>query len=80
MNWYMDASAADHITSELEKLTARDKYHGGDQVHAANGSGMEITHIGHSTLRSPSSNIHLKNVLRVPRASKKSSFSSSSYT
>lgn len=50
--WYMDTGTTDHITSELEKLTARDKYHGGDQVQAANGSGIEITHIGHSTLRS----------------------------
>jgi hypothetical protein len=48
----MDTSTTDHITSELEKLAAQDKYHGGDQVHAANGSSMEITHIGHSTSRS----------------------------
>jgi hypothetical protein len=44
-NWYMDSGAIDHITGELEKLTARDKYTGGDQVHAANGIGMEISHI-----------------------------------
>jgi hypothetical protein len=66
----MDSGATNHITSELEKLTARDKYHGGKQVHAANGYGMEITHIGHSTLCSLSSNIHLKNILCVPKASK----------
>jgi hypothetical protein len=29
-NWYMDSGATDHITSELEKLTVRDKYHGQD--------------------------------------------------
>jgi hypothetical protein len=29
-NWYMDSGATDHITSELEKLTVRDKYHGHD--------------------------------------------------
>jgi hypothetical protein len=42
----------DHITSELDKLTTREKYHGSDQVHAANGSGMPISHIGHSTIHS----------------------------
>jgi len=46
----MDSGAIDHITSELEKLTVRDKYHGNEQVHAANGSGMEINHVGHRIL------------------------------
>ena len=41
-NWYKDSDATDHITGELEKLTVRDKYDGGEQVHAANGTGMEI--------------------------------------
>jgi histone deacetylase 1/2 len=67
----MDSGATDHITGELEKLSFRDKYHGGQQVHAANGQGMEISHIGHSTLHSPSSSkIHLNNVLHVPHANK----------
>ena len=39
-NWYLDTGATDHITGELEKLSFRDKYNGGEQVHAANGSGM----------------------------------------
>ena len=66
----MDTGATDHITSDMERLTVRDKYHGADQVHAANGSSMEITHVGHSLLRSPISNIHLKNILHVPKANK----------
>jgi hypothetical protein len=57
MNWYMDTGATDHITGELEKLTVHDKYHGGEQVHAANGTGMEIANVGHSYLHSP--NLHL---------------------
>jgi hypothetical protein len=66
----MDTGATDHITSDLERLTIRDKYNGADQVHAANGSGMEITHVGHSLLRTPDSKIHLKNILHVPKANK----------
>jgi hypothetical protein len=27
-NWYVDSGASDHVTSELEKLTIRDKYTG----------------------------------------------------
>jgi histone deacetylase 1/2 len=69
-NWYIDSGATDHITRELEKLTVHDQYMGGDQVHAANGSGMEIGHIGHSILQSPTNSLHLNNILHVPKASK----------
>ena len=41
-NWYADSGATDHITGELEKLSIRDKYNGGDQIHTASGTGMEI--------------------------------------
>lgn len=40
-NWYADSGATEHITGELDKLTMREKYHGGDQVHTASSSGME---------------------------------------
>jgi len=69
-NWYVDSGATDHIIGELEKLLVRDKYTGGDQVHAANGSGMKIDFIGHTTLQSPTRSIHLNNILHVPKASK----------
>jgi transposase InsO family protein len=69
-NWYMDTGATEHITGELEKLTTRDKYHGGEQVHTASGSGMKIQHIGHGVLRFPTRNLHLNNILHVPSASK----------
>jgi histone deacetylase 1/2 len=67
-NWYMDTGATDHITSDLEKMTVRDKYHGREQVHAANGLGMEINNVGHTFLHSP--DLHLKNILHVPQAHK----------
>ena len=69
-NWYMDTGATDHITGDLEKMTIRDKYTGNEQVHAANGAGMDISHVGHSTLHSPCSQIHLNNILHVPQSSK----------
>jgi hypothetical protein len=64
----MDTGATDHITGELDRLTVRDCYHGGEQVHAANRTGMEIANIGHSFLHNP--NLHLKHVLHVPQAHK----------
>ena len=56
-NWYFDSGSTDHITGELEKLSVRDKYHGGDQVHTANGSGMEIDQIGCSFVHTPSDDL-----------------------
>jgi hypothetical protein len=69
-NWYTETGATDHITGELEKLTTRDKYHGHDQVHTANGSGMNIDHIGSASIHTSTRELHLKNVLHVPQATK----------
>ena len=69
-NWYVDSGASDHITSNLENLTVRDKYSGQDRVQAANGSGMRISNIGHTTLYTPSKDLHLKNILHVPSTNK----------
>jgi hypothetical protein len=64
--WYSDTGAADHITSELDKLTVREKYTGPDQIHATNGGGMHIAHIGQPTLITPHRNLSLNHVLHVP--------------
>ncbi len=69
-NWYVDTGATDHVTGELEKLIVRDRYKGHDQVHTASGAGMEISHIGHSIVKTPSRDIHLRNILHVPKANK----------
>jgi hypothetical protein len=66
----MDTSATDHITSVLDKLTVRDKYRGGDQVHTASGSSIKINHTSHVTLCFSTSNLHLKNILHVPSTNK----------
>lgn len=69
-NWYTDSGATDHITSDLEKLTVRDRYTGGDQLHTASGSGMEINQIGHTIVHTLHKNLSLNNVLYVPDSSK----------
>jgi hypothetical protein len=68
--WYSDTGATDHVTSELDKLVMREKYTGQEQIHSTNGGGMQITHIGKSTLHTPSCNLILKNVLYVPSSCK----------
>jgi histone deacetylase 1/2 len=66
----VDSSATDYITGAVNKLTVHNKYNGRDRVHTADGNGMHISHIGHSVLPTPSSPLHLKNILHVPSASK----------
>jgi hypothetical protein len=55
-NWYTDTGATDHVTSNLEQLTMHDKYNGTEQIRTAGGAGMNISHIGHAILRTPSLN------------------------
>jgi hypothetical protein len=61
-NWYLDSRATDHITGELEKLMMHERYTGHDQFRAANGAGMEITHIGKSVLPNPHRPLHLNHL------------------
>ena len=69
-NWYVDSSATDHITGEMEKLAVKDKYTSNEQVHTASGTGMDINYVGHSTIRTPKRDLFLKNILHVPSAYK----------
>jgi histone deacetylase 1/2 len=63
----MDSGATDHLTSDLERLHVRAPYDGKDQVQVANGSGLSISHIGHSTIAG--SSLRLNNILHVPHIS-----------
>ncbi|KAK1652805.1 hypothetical protein QYE76_070610 [Lolium multiflorum] len=38
--WYADSGATDHLTSELDKLTLKERYGGKDKIQTANGSGI----------------------------------------
>jgi hypothetical protein len=69
-NWYTDSGATAHITGELEKLSSRERYNGSDQIHAANGEGMAISHIGKATVHNQNRDLNLNHILHVPRATK----------
>jgi hypothetical protein len=79
-NWYADSGATDHITSELNKLLIVNKYHGQDNVRTAEGTGMHISNIGNSILRTPHGSFDLNNILHVPNASKNLFIHSSFYS
>jgi hypothetical protein len=69
-SWYTDTGATDHITGELDKLAVYDRYNGTDQIHTASGAGMNIRHIGYSSIHTPGRNLHLHKILHVPQTSK----------
>jgi histone deacetylase 1/2 len=69
-NWYSATGATDPITRELSKISTHEKYNGRDRVKTTNVNGLQIKHIGHSTLRTPNSSLHLNNILHVPSDSK----------
>lgn len=65
-NWYSDTGATDHITSDLNRLTMRERYQGGDQVQVGNGTDLQILHIGHSSINTADRSLALRHVLHVP--------------
>lgn len=69
-NSYTDNGATDHLTSDLDHKNVRDRYNGKDIVQVANGSGLPISHIGHSVLPGLSRPLYLRNILHVPNISK----------
>jgi histone deacetylase 1/2 len=69
-NWYVDSGASDHVTGDLEKLSTRDRYGGKDQIKTANGSGMKITHAGHSIVQTHNRDLHFNIILYAPEARK----------
>jgi histone deacetylase 1/2 len=69
-NWYTDTGATNHITGELDEMMIRDRYTGGEQIHTASGSGMDIAHVGRVICHTPERNLFLNNVLHVPSAKK----------
>ena len=69
-NWYFDSGSTDHITNDLDRITSRERYGGQDQIHAANGKGMDISHVGKSSFHTPHRSFSFNNVLHVPSATK----------
>jgi hypothetical protein len=63
-SWMMDTGATDHLTNDLQRLHMQERYGGTDQVQVANGAGLSIAHIGHSSLAG--SHLKLNNILHVP--------------
>lgn len=64
-NWYTNTGVIDHITSDLGRLTVREKYHGRDQIQVGNGAGLNISHIGHCSINTTANSLAHRDVLHV---------------
>lgn len=66
-SWYPDSGATNHLSSDLSNLNISSEYHGGNQLVLGNGSGVDISHVGESYIKSAThKTLLLKNLLHVP--------------
>ena len=68
-NWYVDSSATDQITNDLNNLQLYEPYYGNEQVTVDNGSSIPIQHTGKGLLPTTNLPLKLNHVLYVPRIS-----------
>lgn len=65
-NCVLDTGATHHVTSDIQNLSMHSNYTGNDEVILGNGTGISISHIGSSTLNTPSITFTLNNILCAP--------------
>jgi len=68
--WFPDTGANQHVIPNLGSLTNSAPYLGNDYLHVGDGKGLDISHIGHTTLHSPKCMFTLSNVLHMPHITK----------
>lgn len=67
---YVDTGATRHMTNDPRNLISCSTYKGNDKVHIGIGVELAISHTGKTILSSSTSNVHLQNVLVVPKIMK----------
>lgn len=65
--WIADTGATHHMTSDMRNLTTATPFETDAKITVGSGEGLDITHIGTSSIGSPSHPLQLKNVLLVPQ-------------
>lgn len=80
---FQTSGATDHVTNDLPYLSINSDYTGSGKIYIGNGTGVSISHVGHTSINSNSRLLHLKNLLRVPLITKNllslSQFSNKTY-
>ncbi|KAJ3705170.1 hypothetical protein LUZ61_008875 [Rhynchospora tenuis] len=68
--WVIDSGATNHVTSDLNNLSAFFAYTGSDKLQLGNGSGLDIAHIGSTFLSISNFTVQLTDVSYVPHFSR----------
>ncbi|KAF5482583.1 hypothetical protein F2P56_003141, partial [Juglans regia] len=69
--WYVDSGATHHLTNDFQNLNLHAKpYHGPDQIHVGDGTGLNVDHIGSSKLPLSNNSFLLNKLLHVPSVTK----------
>lgn len=70
--WYPDSGATNHVSNDLSNLNLASEYQGSNRLQMGNGFGVDIAHIGTTSLISPSHPrpFILHNLLHVPKITK----------
>ncbi|KAJ1698432.1 hypothetical protein LUZ63_006944 [Rhynchospora breviuscula] len=69
-DWVLDSGATNHVTSDLNNLSAFFAYPGADNLQIGNGNGLKILHLGSVSLNLAGFSVQLHDVLHVPSFSK----------
>jgi len=67
--WFANSGANNHITTALDKLALQQPYQDGETVIVGNCGGLQISNTGSTLIQTPTSTLHLNNVLHCPSAS-----------
>ncbi|KAL4571517.1 hypothetical protein LXL04_018277 [Taraxacum kok-saghyz] len=66
-SWMFDSGASHHVASNPASFHTLSEYGGPNEIVLGNGTGLSISHTGHSSLPTSSRLLHLHNILFVPQ-------------
>ncbi|KAK9063529.1 hypothetical protein SSX86_017399 [Deinandra increscens subsp. villosa] len=64
--WMLDSGASHHLTPTPANLPSVSEYGGPDEIYLGDGTGLSISHTGHTSFPTNSKSLHATDVLCVP--------------
>jgi len=65
--WYPDTGASAHATPDAQMMDHSEPYSENDVLKIGNGTGLGVSSVGRTVIRSDSHNFHMSNILHVPK-------------